>query len=176
MAEKNKTVNAVDPNQPLFVLTRIFNAPPALVFQAWTDPRHMAQWWGPHHFTNTVCDLDVRPGGKWRIVMRGPDGVDHPAKGVYREVTPPSRLVMTIDHSELPDPWHNMIHPNRDKTKPKILEVIATVTFEEYEGKTKLTNTLTFESVAVRDAMLKMGMNEGWSQSFERLDKLLTKN
>ena len=84
-----------------FVITRVFDAPRSLVFKMWTDPKHMAHWWGPKGFTNPVCEMDVRPGGAWRIVMRGPDGGEHPAKGVYREVVAPGRLVMTIDHSEL---------------------------------------------------------------------------
>jgi len=153
-----------------FVLTRIFKAPRALVFKAWTDPRQMAQWWGPRHFTNPVCELDVRPGGAWRIVMRGPDGSEHPAKGFYREIVEPERIVWTIDHSDLPDEWHDMVNPNRPKGqgKPKI-EVLSTVTFEEIDGQTKLTIRSRFESAAIRDAMLKIGMNEGWSQSLERL-------
>ena len=71
------------------VLTRTFAAPRSLVFKAWIDPEHLAQWWGPHGFTNPVRELDPRPGGRWRIVMRGPDAADHPAKGVYREVVAP---------------------------------------------------------------------------------------
>ena len=64
-----------------FVITTIINAPRALVFKAWTDPKQMAQWWGPKGFTNPVCEMDVRPGGAHRIVMRGPDGTDYPIKG-----------------------------------------------------------------------------------------------
>jgi uncharacterized protein YndB with AHSA1/START domain len=153
-----------------FVVTRILNAPPEMVFKAWTDPKHMARWWGPHHFTNPVCELNVRPGGAWRIVMRGPDGADHPAKGVYREIESPKRIVMTIDHSELSDQWHDMVNPQRDKSlgKPKV-EALTTATFDDLDGKTNLTIRMRFESTVVRDALLKIGMNEGWSQSLERL-------
>jgi uncharacterized protein YndB with AHSA1/START domain len=159
-----------------FVSTRLFDAPRELVFKAWTDPKHMARWWGPHHFTNPVCELDVRPGGKWRIVMRGPDGSLHPANGVYREVVPPERLVMTMNHSELSDEWHDRVNPNRDKTAGKpALEALTTVTFEDQGGKTKLTVRMRFESAAVRDALLKIGMTEGWSQSMERLKEVLAK-
>ncbi len=77
-----------------FVITRIIDAPRALMFKAWTDPAHLAQWWGPKDFTN-VCRTDVRPGGAYRIVMRSPDGVDYPIKGVYREIVEAERLVMT---------------------------------------------------------------------------------
>jgi uncharacterized protein YndB with AHSA1/START domain len=181
-AEKSKPGNASAPadtrtaqtgsDEREFVMTRIINAPRALVFKAWTDPEHMAKWWGPHHFTNPVCELDVRPGGAYRIVMRGPDGALHPAKGVYREVVEPERLVMTIDHSELSDEWHDLVNPNRDKAAGKpALEALTTVTFEAAAGKTKLTIRLRFDSTAVRDALLKLGMTQGWSQSLERLEK-----
>ena len=100
-----------------FVLTRVFDAPRALVFKCWTDPRLIAQWWGPHGFINPICELDVRPGGSWRIVMRGPDGADHPAKGVYREIVEPERIVWIIDHSDLPDEWHDMVNPTGPRGK-----------------------------------------------------------
>jgi len=165
-----------EPDEREFVITRVFDAPRALVFKAWTDPKHMAQWWGPHTFTNPVCEMDVRPGGAYRIVMRGPDGDLHPARGVYREVVEPDRLVMTINHSELSDEWHDLVNPNRDKAAGKPpLEVLATVTFEDQGDKTKLTIRLRFDSAAVRDALLKLGMAQGWSQSLERLAELLTK-
>src|SRR5262249_6024906 len=77
------------------LLGRTFDAPRELVFKAWTDPKHLAQWWGPLGFTNPVCEADARPGGKWRIVMRGPDGGDFPHGGEYLEVTPYERIVMT---------------------------------------------------------------------------------
>ncbi|MGB9123853.1 MAG: SRPBCC domain-containing protein, partial [Candidatus Angelobacter sp.] len=73
------------------VITRIFDAPPDVVFKAWTDPKQMAQWWGPKNFTNPVCELDVRPGGAWRIVMRAPDGMEYISAGVYSEVVKPER-------------------------------------------------------------------------------------
>jgi uncharacterized protein YndB with AHSA1/START domain len=159
-----------------FVITRVFDAPRTLVFKAWTEPKHMAQWWGPHGFTNPVCEMDVRPGGTWRIVMRGPDGAEHPAKGVYCEVVEPERIVMTIDHSELSEEWHDLVNPNREKGKGKpALEVLSTVTFEEHGGKTTLTIRLRFDSAAVRDAFLKIGMSQGWSQSLERLEATLAK-
>jgi uncharacterized protein YndB with AHSA1/START domain len=158
-----------------FVITRTFEAPRELVFKAWTDPKRMAQWWGPHGFTNPICELDARPGSAWRIVMRGPDGVEHPARGVYREIVEPERLVMTIDHSGLPDQWHDMVSPGRDRTKGKpALEAVSTVTFEEVGGKTKVTVRQRFESAGVRDALLKIGMNEGWSQSLERLGAVVS--
>jgi uncharacterized protein YndB with AHSA1/START domain len=164
------------PAEREFVISRIINAPRTLVFKAWTEPKHMAQWWGPHTFTNPICEMDVRPGGAFRIVMRGPDGADHPARGVYREVVPPERLVMTIDHSELSDEWHDLVNPNRDRAAGKpALEGLTTVTFEDQGGKTKLTVRILFDTAAIRDALLKIGMTQGWSQSLERLETLVAK-
>src|SRR5476651_1103734 len=77
-------------------IVRVFDAPRALVWQAWTDPKRMAQWFGPRGFTIPVCELDVRVGGSLRIVMRGPDGNDYPMKGVFREIVPPERLVYSF--------------------------------------------------------------------------------
>jgi uncharacterized protein YndB with AHSA1/START domain len=153
-----------------FMISSTLDAPRDLVFKAWTDPKHMAEWWGPHHFTNPVCELDVRAGGQWRIVMQGPDGSEHPAKGVYIEVKRPERLAFTIDHSGLPDEWHDMVNPNRrkDQGKPK-LECNVTVNFEDHAGKTNLTIRVRFESAAIRDSLVKIGMNDGWSQTLERL-------
>jgi uncharacterized protein YndB with AHSA1/START domain len=159
-----------------FIITRIFDAPRAIVFKAWTEPKQMAHWWGPHNFTNPICELDARPGGQWRIVMRGPDGSEHPARGIYREVVAPEKIVMTIDHSELSDQWHDMVNPERDKTKGKpSLEGVSTVTFEDQNGKTKLTIRTRFESPAILAALTKIGMNQGWSQSLERLAALMKK-
>ncbi len=109
--------------------------------------------------------------------MRGPDGDLHPAKGVYREVVEPERLVMTINHSELSDEWHDLVNPNRDKAAGKpAVEAVTTVTFEEQDGKTKLTIRIRFESAAVRDSLLRIGMTEGWSQSLERLEALMAQS
>lgn len=75
------------------VLTRSFDAPRDLVFKVWTDPKHLAHWWGPHGFTTQIREMDVRPGGAWRYAMRGPDGNEYPFDGVYVEVVEPERLV-----------------------------------------------------------------------------------
>ena len=79
------------------IVTRVLDATPENVFDAWTDPKQMEQWWGPKCFTNPVCELDVRPGGAWRIVMRGPDGMEYECGGVYSEVVKPERLDRLTD-------------------------------------------------------------------------------
>jgi uncharacterized protein YndB with AHSA1/START domain len=151
-----------------FVITREFEAPRPLVFQAWTDPRQLAQWWGPHGFQNR-CEVDARPGGAYRIVMRSADGVEFPMTGVYRELIAPERIVYTSDLSEHPVAWHDLVNPKRDRKAPRpALESVTTVTFEEHAGKTRVTVRTRFESAEVRDALVKIGMTDGWSQSLER--------
>lgn len=162
------------PTDHEIIITRVFDAPRRLVYEAWTDPKHMAQWWGPRDLTNPVCTMDVRPGGAYRIVMHAPDGVDYPIKGVFHEVVPPERLVMTIDCSEHNDAWHDMVNPGRDRRLGRpALDLLLTVTFEERGGKTTLTMRQDFRSGAIRDGMLKMGMRDGWSQSLDKLTELL---
>ena len=152
-----------------FVISRVFEAPREQLWQAWTDPRHMARWWGPRAFTNPVCEMDVRPGGAYRIVMRSPDGVDYPLTGVFQEISKPERLVLTMDPSGHPDAWHDAINPHRRKGENAAGELLQTVTFADVGGQTRLTVRTRFASAAIRDAMVKMGMNEGWSQSLDRL-------
>jgi len=136
------------------VLTRTFNAPRNLVFKVWTDPRHLAEWWGPHGFTTIIREMDVRLGGAWRYAMRGPDGNEYPFDGVYVDVQPPERLV-----------FDGTIHggPNQ--------HVWTEVTFTEREGKTnvRVRQVYSFESDATRGAPI------GWSQQFDRLTEYLAK-
>jgi uncharacterized protein YndB with AHSA1/START domain len=156
----NKSSPGVEPFADRdFVISRVLDAPRALVWRAWTEPARMAEWWGPKTFTSPVCDMDVRPGGAWRIVMRFPDGTDYPLKGVYRQVVAPERLVMSMDLSEHPDAWHDRVNPNRDRSKGRsALNPLCTVTFEEEGGKTKLTIAMSFATASLRDAMVNMGM------------------
>jgi uncharacterized protein YndB with AHSA1/START domain len=158
-----------------FVISRTFDAPPELVWRAWTDCKYLSQWWGPHQFTNSGCQLDVRPGGAYRIIMRGPDGVEYPIEGIFKEVVPNEKLVMQMDCSGHPDAWHDLVNPNRDKTKKPFLEMLQIVTFEKAGDKTKLTIRSRFESATMLGAMVKVGMDEGWSQSLERLAGELAK-
>jgi uncharacterized protein YndB with AHSA1/START domain len=160
---------AVAAEAPEFVISRTFAAPRESVWRAWTEPGQLAQWWGPRAFTNPVCDLDLRPGGAYRIVMRSPEGTEYPLSGVFREVVPLRRLVLTMDPSGHPDAWHDQINPHRRKGENAAGILLQTVTFEEVGGQTRLTVRTRFESAAIRDAMVKMGMNEGWSQSLDRL-------
>jgi uncharacterized protein YndB with AHSA1/START domain len=162
MAASNASPDpAALPMERELVITRVLDAPRDLVFRAWTDPIHMARWWGPKHFTNRVEQMDVRPGGAWRIVMCAPDGAEHPAQGVYREIVPPGRLVFTNDAV--------------DKDGNVIIGGFTTVTFDDQDGKTKLTlETRGLAMVAYAAQYLK-GMEMGWTQSLERLAESLGK-
>ncbi len=137
-------------------LTRIIAAPRELVFRVWTDPVHLARWWGPRHFTNPVCTLDVRPGGALRIVMRSADGIEHPMRGVYQDVVPPERLVFSfvaVDAGDRP-----------------ILQGLTAVTFAEHERGTKLTVQTSASGAATGVERMLDGMEAGWTQSLDRLD------
>jgi len=164
------------PQERDFQISRVFDAPRELVWKVWTEPELMAKWWGPHNFTCPTCELDVRVGGAYRLVMRGGDGAEYPCAGIYREIVKPERIVMSMDLSGHPDSWWDMIIPDRDKSKKPELDFMQTVTLEEeVPGKTRLTIRTRFESKAIRDAMVRMGMNEGWSQSLERLGTCLSR-
>jgi uncharacterized protein YndB with AHSA1/START domain len=158
-----------------FLISRIFNAPKVFVFNAWTDPKQIILWWGPPAVTNTISVMDVKPGGAYRIIMHF-EGVEYPIKGVFREVIKPERLVMTMDCSEHPAEWHDLVKPDRKKGENNPAgEMLETVIFEDENNQTKLTIRIRFESAETRDAMVKMGMNEGWSLSLDRLAEHLAK-
>jgi uncharacterized protein YndB with AHSA1/START domain len=133
-------------------MTRIFDAPRALVFAAWTERKHLERWQGvPEGFTVTTEVADVRPGGAFRICMHSPDGAEHWLQGVYREVVAPERLVFT----------HAWLDAERKPRK----ETLVTITFAERGGKTELTLRQTgFVSEGSRD-----GHEEGWASTFDRL-------
>ncbi len=144
-----------DPAARELVLTRTLDAPRALVFEAWTDPAQLAQWWGPHGFTNPVCEADPRPGGKLYIEMRWPDGPSHPMYGEFVEVVKPERLAFT---SFL-----------KDEAGTVYLRLLNTVTFAEADGKTVLTVSARVVNAGPGSEEPLSGMDEGWSQSLERL-------
>lgn len=143
------------------VLTRMYSAPPAVVFQAWLDPEQLAQWWGPKGFTNPVCEVDPQVGGRWRIIMRAPDGTEYPCSGVYIEITAPHRLVFT--------------NIATDKAGKPILEGLTTVHFEDVGGQTKLIVDTSAVALVPYAAVHLKGMEAGWSQSLDRLAEYISK-
>jgi uncharacterized protein YndB with AHSA1/START domain len=138
------------------VITRVFDAPRELVWQAWTDPKMMAQWFGPRGFTSSVPELDLRVGGALRIVMHGPDGNDYPMKGVFREILPPERLVF----SNIPV----------DKDGNHLMEGETVVSFTERDGKTELVVKAHMVGKAPIAAQMLAGMEVGWTQTIDRLE------
>ena len=144
------------------VMSRVFAAPLRLVFDAWTKPELFARWFGAHGWTVPSCEIDLRPGGAYRHVLRGPDGVEVVLRGVYREVAPPERLV-TVEQFEgfAEVGW-----------RPEDATVTTTVLTEQ-DGRTTWTATVRYPSQAVRDAALLVPMERGMGESLDRLDAVL---
>jgi uncharacterized protein YndB with AHSA1/START domain len=138
------------------VITRAFDAPRRLVFEAWTNPKYVPRWMlGPQGWTMPVCEIDLRPGGAWHFVWRRADGTEMSMRGEYREVAPPDRLVTT-------ESW--------GANWP---ETLNTVVLTEQDGKTTMTLTILYPSKEARDAALKTGMKDGIVTSYDRLAELL---
>jgi len=146
------------PSDREVLITRIFDAPREMVFKASLDPNLIPQWWGPKRYTTTVEKMDVKPGGVWRFIQRDQEGNKYAFNGVYREIVSPEREVHTFEFEGMPG--HVMLE---------------TSTFEEFEGKTKLTVSDLFQTVEDRDGMFNSGMKEGATESMERLEELLKK-
>ena len=151
----NSTLTVTTPSDREIVMTRAFDAPPDLVFAAWTDPEHVRHWWGWRTSTMIHCEADVRPGGSWRYVTREADGTEVPFTGVYREVTPPERVVYTEVYDVEP---FNSGEP-----------AVTTVTFTEEDGRTALTCTTLYPSREIRDAVIQSGMEGGAAESLDRM-------
>lgn len=152
MSAKN---DAALPTEREVTIVRLFDAPRALVFAAWTDPKHLAQWWGPNGFTNPVCEVDPRPGGAIRIVMRAPDGAEYPMSGTFREVVAPERLVFT--------------NQPIDAQGNPLIDGLTTVTFAAEGGRTRLTLHTRAKVLVAYAAQFLTGMDAGWNQSIDRL-------
>jgi uncharacterized protein YndB with AHSA1/START domain/catechol 2,3-dioxygenase-like lactoylglutathione lyase family enzyme len=137
------------------VFTRTFTAPRPLVFAAFTRPELLTRWYGARGWQLVTCEIDLRPGGSWHFVSRGPGGAEMSQRGVYREIDPPGRLVQTEIYDEG--------------------EALITTTFEERAGgRTAMTSTVRFPSRDVRDRILRTPMERGAGESYDRLAALLT--
>ncbi len=145
----------------MLVITRVLDAPRSRVFEAWTDPTQVAQWWGPHGFTNPLCELDVRPGGAIRIDMRAPNGTVYPMTGVYREIVEPERLVFTS--------------AALDGAGKPLFEVLNTLIFGDQGGKTTLALEARVVKATAEAAPYLAGMEAGWTQTLERLEAYVAK-
>lgn len=150
-----EALRGADTSDREIVVSRIINAPRELVFQMFTDPAHVNEWWGPNGFTNTTYEMDVRAGGVWRYKMHGPDGTDYPNRIQYCEVVRPERLAYTHDADEGGDPAHAFE---------------GEITFVEMDDRTQVNLHLICRSAAQRRGLAEFGAIEGGNQTLARLD------
>ncbi len=151
-AKNNAALTLTTPTDREIVITRAFDAPRKLVFEAYTDPKHLPHWMlGPQGWTMPVCEVDLRVGGGWHFGWKHSNGTQMEMRGVYREVKPPERLVSTESWG---GDWP---------------ETVNTLTFTEQNGQTTVTSSILYPSKEARDAALKTGMKEGMALSFNRL-------
>jgi len=146
-------------------LTRLFDAPRHLVFEAMSKPEHVTQWWGRlgEGYSVPVCEIDLRPGGRWRFVNRHPKG-EVAFHGVYREIAPPERMVFTEVFEQGPD---------AEADSESDDDSVVTVVLTDESGKTRLTLTALYPSLEVRDIVLKSGMEKGAALSYDRLEEVV---
>ena len=164
-----KTDFIAEPGNQEIIIMRIFDAPRELVWKAWTEPERMMRWWGPKGFTSPYCEIDLRVGGALLYCMRSPEGKDYWGTGVYREIVPPERLVYTDSFAD----EHGNVVPatHYGMSEDIALEMLVTVTFEEHEGKTKLT----LRHVGIPAGADREGAQQGWSESLDKLAEYLAK-
>lgn len=141
-----------------FVVERQFNAPRALLFQAFTQPEYLKHWWAPRPYTIGTCTVDLRPGGVWHYSMRSPEGEEHWARSVYQEIVPPEKLVYT---STFADEYAN---PSEG-----VPEHLTTVLFTEEDGKTRVTAHIEFSSAEAMKTAVAMGMQQGMNMTWDYL-------
>lgn len=155
LAKRDSEVTVTLPSDREIAFVRYFDRPCEMLFEAWTVPEHLRQWWGCEGSSITHCEIDLRVGGGWSIVMRMPDGSEHPFQGVYREVARPNRLVFTecyvMPHIGSPE-W------------------LTTVEFRPTETGTLILHTILHKSRETRDGHLQAGMEAGMIQTLHRLD------
>jgi uncharacterized protein YndB with AHSA1/START domain len=152
---KNNLV--VDRPARLFSMSRVFNAPRELVWKVYNDPELVSEWWGPSYLTTIVEKMEMKVGGAWRFIQKDAEGNEYAFNGVFKEITPPERLVYTFEFEPMAG------HISTD-----------TLIFEELPGgKTKITATTTFDSLEDLEGMLQSGMESGAVESWDRLEELL---
>jgi uncharacterized protein YndB with AHSA1/START domain len=151
----SETFQVTTPSDREIRMTRLFDAPRDLLFEAMTRPEHVTRWWGclAQGYSVPVCEIDLRPGGAWRFVNRTPKGELVAFYGEYREIAPPERLVFTEIYEPFPDTVS-----------------VVTSTLTEENGKTRLTVTALYPSLEVRDTVLKTGMEKGAALSYDQLE------
>lgn len=149
------TLQVTTPTDREIQMTRVFDAPREMVFDAFSKPELLKRWFGPRGWSLVVCEVDFKVGGTFRFVMRGPDGKDMGMRGVYREISAPVRSVHTESFDDYPG------------------ESQVTATLDEQAGKTTLTVTVLYPSKEVRDIVINSGMEHGAAESYDKLAELL---
>ncbi|HEY9289488.1 MAG TPA: SRPBCC family protein [Candidatus Dormibacteraeota bacterium] len=151
-----KTEYTIEPGRQDIISTVVVDAPRALVYRAYTDPKIFALWWGPRQYENRIEKFDIRRGGEWRVVQRAADGGEHPFRGVTHDAVAPERICQTFEY----EPLSGHV-------------ALQTVTFEDLGSKTRIVAQIVFQSVTDRDGMVASGMKSGADESMERLSELL---
>ena len=166
-AEKSPTTK---PGGKYLVITRVFDAPRELMWQAWTEPERCRRWWGPKGFTCPVCKIDLRVDGAYLNCMRSPEGTDYWSTGVFREIMPPQRLVCTDSFADEKGNVVSATHYGMSADFP--LEMLVTATFAEDAGKTRFT----LRHVGLPPGEDLDNCRTGWNESFDKLAELLAKS
>jgi uncharacterized protein YndB with AHSA1/START domain len=158
MADNETTATVTKPSDREIRVERVFDAPRDRVFAVFTDPESIPEWWGPRGTTTVVEEMDPRPGGRWRFLIKDSDGGESRFSGTYREVSPPERLAQTFEWDGMPG------HVSMETT-----------TFEDLGGRTKVVNVSIFHRTEERDGMLDSGMERGLNETYSRLDEVLAR-
>ena len=157
-----------EPSEQELVITRVFDAPRELVFEAWTEPEHFVRWWGPKGYTTPFCTIDLRPGGVVHHCMRSPEGREVWTKGIFREIVVPERIVLTDSFA---DAEGNVVSPMHYGMSPDWpLETLLTVTFDEQAGK---KTRVTLRHAGIPSGAERDGAQQGWLETVDRLAEYL---
>jgi uncharacterized protein YndB with AHSA1/START domain len=153
--KNTRTLKVTTPTDREILLTRVFNAPRSVVFDALTQPELLKRWFGPRGWTLTTSEVDLKVGGKWRSIMRGPDGRDMGMSGVYQQIMRPEGFISTESFDDFPG------------------ESLNTIKLFEENGKTTLTCSILYPSKEVRDMVIQSGMEHGAAETYDRLAEIL---
>ncbi len=161
MQELLEAMPELQEDERTVVISRVFQAPRKLVYEAFTDPKQVVEWWGPDGFTTTVLEMDLRPGGKWRLVMHGPDGTNYPNEMTFTDVVPMERIEL------------DLVGGKQGATPVRLHK---TITWTDEDGGTRLTLKNVFESRELRDENVRTYKSvEGGRQLLVRLAKHLAR-
>ncbi len=165
MSEKTSSTTVTQPTERDLVMSRVFDAPQEMVFKAFSNCAALMQWWGPRLWPTKFCEIDFRPGGVWRYCMRGPAGEEAWGKATYRDIVSPERIAFVDAFTDA----------DGNET-PGMAQAQVVVEFAEYDGKTRLTTRATYASPADLKSVLDMGMVDGMTETWDRLEEFLAKH